>query len=149
MKYIVTTILALALGGTLGWLFSPNPEPPFEPVVTVPEDYHSVPLPKTLFINGERWKVLETTFTGDTVGLTECDRRIIWYSKERAISELRDTMWHEIIHAANCKFEDDALANWKKAAKDSPTHDTVYKMASFLEGFVMSNPDYVHWAMDK
>lgn len=103
-------------------------------------------VPTEVFIKGERWKIKETVWRDSTVGQTQCQLRVIYYENQPNKAALRETLWHEVIHAANCKFEDDALAHWKGFTMGSPTHDTVYKMGAFLAEFGMTNPEFLQWA---
>lgn len=143
---------SFGIGVTSGYRYretqiKPCPLP--TPTISVANLGAAADLPNFLLIRGERWAVIETTFIGNQVGKTDCDHRAIYYQDLHNTAANRENLWHEITHAANCKFEEDALANWKPYTIGSPTHDTVYKMGSFLADFGLANPDFMRWASNE
>ena len=108
--------------------------------------------PDVLNINGERWRVepfqLHTGDFGGLIGLTNCDKRMIWYDTGRMTKYLfRETMWHEIMHASHCGKERPDKANWKWGV-DSKEHGIIYELGMSTTQFVHDNPEFMKWAED-
>ncbi len=112
-------------------------------------------LPELLTINNERWEVSRVDAVG-FYGQTNCNSRTIYFNESEKVTAQheRNTMWHEIQHAArNCKEGwPDEKSNWVMALKvtgqDSPGHRKIYAEADFLANFVHDNPEFMKWAED-
>jgi hypothetical protein len=167
MKFVYIACASILVGFVGGYCILSNLRKPVQ-VPTTPSivftpnlnasqniEEHSTfsPPPRDLIIKGERWYLVSTDFKGfegvteRTQAETNCPKRVIYYrdSIENRAS-LRTVVWHEVLHAANCRIEDDIYANWIGDVKDSPTHHAVYLMGMFLADFGMSNPDFLEWA---
>lgn len=108
--------------------------------------------PDVLNINGERWRVepyqLHTGDFGGLIGLTNCEKRMIWYDTGSMTKYLfRETMWHEIMHASHCGKERPDKANWKWGI-DSKEHGIIYELGMSTTQFVHDNPEFMKWAED-
>lgn len=108
--------------------------------------------PDNITVNGERWRLIAFDFRankgyGDTAAETDCSQRVIWYvPKEATAAQLREDLWHEVVHAGFCGDKGASLAHWAQFTKDYPEHGAVYAMGMFLPSFVHDNPEFVQWS---
>lgn len=102
--------------------------------------------PSILSIDGERWMVWAADLAQhDALGMTDCGRRIIWYDpNQKGVEDARDTLWHEIAHAFECREGDVANANWREGL--SPSHEKVTEFAMHMTVFMHDNPEFIKWA---
>ena len=112
------------------------------------------PPPTDITVNGERWQIYSFSYDRRPdidkfrMGQTVCASRDIFYDGSRIPTKamLRETIWHEVVHAAHCKSGKTDGANWGLFTHDSPEHASVYELGMFLPGFVHDNPEFMKWA---
>ena len=74
-------------------------------------------------------------------GLTDCKTKQIIYVPDA--SDLKNTLWHEVYHAALCVHDPTYFNNDKKDY--ILHHPGIYNLAEFMENFSKSNPDFLRW----
>jgi len=109
--------------------------------------------PLSVNINGERWMLVGYDFEGNGdsahAGVTECDRRIIFYDTGRYYPAvfMRDVLWHEVGHALRCGNPySEMSAHWSSSVLGDKEHEAVYELGMGMAPFVHDNPDFVKWA---
>ena len=150
MKLLILFALGVLsfVSGEIGYYEGKRPTTPPEKKTELVSPYSLDMPPNQLSINGESWRVQVFPSYDGLAGKTECDRRIIWYDLDQTSKEdYRDTLWHEIVHAEQCKEKNTDKANWAALA-DSKDHRRVFELAQFLAPFVHDNPEFMKWAED-
>lgn len=102
------------------------------------------PPPKHIVIAGTVWSIKhnDAILKRKLAGETFCDTRVIQYSSENDLLELRNTIWHEIFHAAACSHGGDG---WWNSYSDRE-HPGIFHLAEFVSAFVIDNPEFVDWS---
>lgn len=112
-------------------------------------------VPSHLNINGQAWEVVEIDaypeakkhklgerFTGRDAE-TDCDNHQITYQHSYNSVEIRENLWHEVMHAGACIHGGDQYWNSVKPTGDK--HPGVYHLGEFLGGFSKANPEFMYW----
>ena len=103
--------------------------------------------PQSLMINGQQWHAYEAILPKDYLGETECDDNSIFYEYDADPVALRNTLVHEILHAATCfRPEGDTWWNSKFKSDDKRSlhnHVGIYHLADFLTDFTIMNPEFM------
>jgi hypothetical protein len=143
MKLFAAVVVGIILSSPL-WLPDSIHRPP--PALPARVD---LPNRMELNINGKSWVLYDVEKETDksfkeflemkhAQATTDCDHNQILYTSTS--TDLRNTLWHEIFHAGACPADS---TYWNSKSDDD--HQGIYKLASFIEGFTRSNPEFLKW----
>lgn len=112
-------------------------------------------IPRILSINGEEWEVEKVNHFDDAEahpngdpfdGIqaeTYCKERLIAYIQTENQANLRNNIWHEVMHAGACLHGGDAW--WNSINPTRNEHPGVEHLGEFLGEFSKSNPEFMAW----
>lgn len=103
-------------------------------------------LPTTIYIRGHEWSIVTGSPINDQIleslhfyGLTDCKRRDIFLSDDQPISDERNSLLHELLHAGTCRDGDVHNLYWNSSSPEA--HEGIYRLADYLTDLLHENPE--------
>lgn len=137
-RFIAGTFFGAFIVGVLSFIFWPS-----SPTVAAVQPYANK-TGEVFMVRGDRWGVLFGTeddmldLMGD-YGLTDCAKKKIYVRGNLNLSNQRDTMIHELLHAGTCD-EGGRSHNLYYNSTSEASHEGIYRIADFMSTLLANNP---------